>query len=113
MKCVLLQGVPSLPELKLRYYELLIRYYSHYSNYLEMTRCYRAIYETESVVADMDKWGQASRGVEAKDWRSIIRGRWGDVARDRPPSPPFPSSLLSLGLISLKVDPPSTTCRRC
>ena len=54
------QGVPTLPELKLRYYELLVRYYSHSHNYLEMTRCYRAMYETESIAADMDKWAPVS-----------------------------------------------------
>ncbi|KAG2447973.1 hypothetical protein HYH02_007002 [Chlamydomonas schloesseri] len=39
------QGTPGLPELKLRYYQLLIRYYSHSNNYLEVTRCYRSLYE--------------------------------------------------------------------
>lgn len=49
-------GIPTLPELKLAYYELMVRYYSHYNNYLEMTRCYRAMYETETISADKDKW---------------------------------------------------------
>lgn len=51
------EDVPSLDELKLRYYELMIQYYSHYNNYLEMTRCYRSMYETEGVSADAAKWG--------------------------------------------------------
>uniref|UniRef100_A0A7S0WTH9 PCI domain-containing protein n=1 Tax=Chlamydomonas leiostraca TaxID=1034604 RepID=A0A7S0WTH9_9CHLO len=49
-------GIPSLPELKLSYYTLMIRYYGHYNNYLEMTRCYRAIYDMEAVQAEPDKW---------------------------------------------------------
>ncbi|EFJ46461.1 hypothetical protein VOLCADRAFT_105455 [Volvox carteri f. nagariensis] len=51
------QGTPPLSELKLRYYELLIRYYSHLNNYLEMTRCYRAIYEVHVAAAEeVAKW---------------------------------------------------------
>ncbi|GLI67665.1 hypothetical protein VaNZ11_011918 [Volvox africanus] len=50
------KGTPSLAELKLRYYELLIRYYSHLNNYLEMTRCYRAIYEVHAAAEDAEKW---------------------------------------------------------
>jgi 26S proteasome regulatory subunit N5 len=47
--CVLLQGIPTLGELKLRYYELMIQYYQHYHNYLEICRCYKAIYESDSM----------------------------------------------------------------
>lgn len=50
------QGIPPLPQLKLKYYQLMIRYYSYYNNYLEMTRCYRAIYEVEEVQADAAQW---------------------------------------------------------
>jgi len=50
------QGLPSMPELKLKYYHLMIRYYSYYNNYLEMTRCYRAVYEEEGVQADPARW---------------------------------------------------------
>lgn len=61
--------MPSLPELKLRYYELMVRYYSHLNNYLEMTRCYRAMYETESVASNPDLWrpvcGQGRVGAGA------------------------------------------------
>ncbi|PNW73457.1 hypothetical protein CHLRE_14g632775v5 [Chlamydomonas reinhardtii] len=39
------KGTPALPELKLRYYQLLIRYHVHNHNYLEVTRCYRSLYE--------------------------------------------------------------------
>ncbi|KAI5384290.1 26S proteasome non-ATPase regulatory subunit 12 A, variant 2 [Lathyrus oleraceus] len=41
--------IPSLLELKRIYYELMIRYYSHNNEYLEICRCYKAIYEIPSV----------------------------------------------------------------
>ena len=50
------QGVPTLPELKLHYYQLMIRYYAHANNYLEITRCYRSIFEVESVHSNAEKW---------------------------------------------------------
>lgn len=58
-----LQGVPTLPELKLSYYQLMIRYYAHYNNYLEMTRCYKSVLEIESVSSDASKWTEVSTGV--------------------------------------------------
>lgn len=51
-----MQGIPSLPELKLRYYELMIVYHQHYHNYLEICRCYKAIYESDGVQADAAQW---------------------------------------------------------
>jgi hypothetical protein len=57
-----LQGVPTLPELKLRFYELMIRYHSHYNNYLEMARCFRSMYETESVSGEPAQWSSVSQG---------------------------------------------------
>lgn len=57
------EGIPTLPELKLSYYHLMVRYYSHYHNYLEMTRCYRAVYEIEEVQADTDKWTQVLKNI--------------------------------------------------
>lgn len=50
------KDTPSLPELKLKYYELLIAYYSNQNNYLEVTRCYRAIYEVHVGEDARDKW---------------------------------------------------------
>lgn len=52
----IMQGIPTLPELKLCYYELMIKYYQHYHNYLEICRCYKAIYESEGVQADPAVW---------------------------------------------------------
>ncbi|RZB96919.1 26S proteasome non-ATPase regulatory subunit 12-like A isoform D [Glycine soja] len=48
--------IPSLLELKQIYYELMIRYYSHNNDYLEICRCYKAIYEIPSVKEDPAKW---------------------------------------------------------
>ena len=41
----LLQDTPSLAELKLLYYSLLIRYHEHANAYTDICRCYKAIYE--------------------------------------------------------------------
>ncbi|KAM0822310.1 hypothetical protein ACQ4PT_071582 [Festuca glaucescens] len=48
--------IPSLLELKRIYYELMIRYYSHNNDYLEICRCYKSIYEIPSVKEDPAKW---------------------------------------------------------
>lgn len=48
--------IPSLMELKRIYYELMIRYYSNTNDYLEMCRCYKAIYEIPSVKEDSAQW---------------------------------------------------------
>jgi 26S proteasome regulatory subunit N5 len=62
-----LQGIPSLPELKLRYYELMIAYHQHSHNYLEVCRCYKAIYESEGVQADASQWQPVS-ALEGLRW---------------------------------------------
>ncbi|RVW55049.1 26S proteasome non-ATPase regulatory subunit 12-like A [Vitis vinifera] len=48
--------IPSLPELKRIYYELMIRYHSHSNDYLEICRSYKAIYEIPSVREDPAQW---------------------------------------------------------
>ncbi|CAL5364902.1 unnamed protein product [Camellia sinensis] len=48
--------IPSLLELKRIYYELMIQYYSHSNDYLEICRCYKAIYEIPSVKEEPAKW---------------------------------------------------------
>ncbi|KAF2293138.1 hypothetical protein GH714_037844 [Hevea brasiliensis] len=48
--------IPSLLELKRIYYELMIRYYSHNNDYLEICRCYKAIYEIPSVKENPAQW---------------------------------------------------------
>ncbi|OWM79854.1 hypothetical protein CDL15_Pgr001497 [Punica granatum] len=48
--------IPSLLELKRIYYELMIRYYFHNNDYLEICRCYKSIYEIPSVRENPDQW---------------------------------------------------------
>lgn len=48
--------IPSLMELKRIYYELMIRFYSHSNDYLEICRCYKSIYEIPSVKEDPTHW---------------------------------------------------------
>ncbi|KAG2533815.1 26S proteasome non-ATPase regulatory subunit 12 homolog A-like [Panicum virgatum] len=48
--------IPSLLELKRIYYELMIRYYSHNNDYLEICRCYKAIYDIPAIKEDPAKW---------------------------------------------------------
>lgn len=50
------QDVPSLGELKMAYYHTLIRYHLHFNNYLEISRSYKAMYESEEVAVDPEKW---------------------------------------------------------
>jgi len=38
------------------YYRLYIQYYQQEHNYLEVCRCYRAIYDTPSVLKDAQQW---------------------------------------------------------
>ncbi|KAF3440502.1 hypothetical protein FNV43_RR18786 [Rhamnella rubrinervis] len=48
--------IPSLLELKRIYYELMIRYYTHNNDYLEICRCYKAIYDIPSVKENPAQW---------------------------------------------------------
>ncbi|XP_051126882.1 26S proteasome non-ATPase regulatory subunit 12 homolog A-like [Andrographis paniculata] len=48
--------IPSLLELKQIYYQLMIRYYVHSNDYLEICRCYKSIYEIPSVKEDPALW---------------------------------------------------------
>ncbi|KAI4317166.1 hypothetical protein L6164_025061 [Bauhinia variegata] len=48
--------IPSLLELKRIYYELMIRYHSHHKDYLEICRCYKAIYEIPTVKENPSQW---------------------------------------------------------
>jgi hypothetical protein len=34
----------------------MIQYYAHSNNYLEMCRCYRALYESEGITEDAAQW---------------------------------------------------------
>ena len=55
-----LQDTPSLENLKLKYYQLLIRYHSHNNSYIDICRCYKAIYETDSIAEDPEQWKPVS-----------------------------------------------------
>ncbi|KAL5820577.1 hypothetical protein ACOSQ3_022459 [Xanthoceras sorbifolium] len=48
--------IPSLLELKRIYYELMIRYYSHNNDYLEICRCYKAIYDIPYIKENAAQW---------------------------------------------------------
>ncbi|KAL8133089.1 26S proteasome non-ATPase regulatory subunit 12 homolog A-like [Apium graveolens] len=48
--------IPSLLELKRIYYELMIRYYSHNNDYLEICRCYKSIYDIPTVKENSALW---------------------------------------------------------
>ncbi|KAK4264821.1 hypothetical protein QN277_025947 [Acacia crassicarpa] len=50
------EDIPSLLELKRIYYELMIRYYSHNNDYLEICRCYKSIYEIPAVKENPAQW---------------------------------------------------------
>lgn len=55
--------IPSLLELKRIYYELMIRYYSHNNDYLEICRCYKAIYSIPSVKENPSHWTPVLRKI--------------------------------------------------
>ncbi|XP_078444084.1 26S proteasome non-ATPase regulatory subunit 12 homolog A-like [Wolffia australiana] len=55
--------VPSLLELKRIYYELMIRYHLHNKDYLEICRCYKAIYEIPAVKENPELWVPVLRKI--------------------------------------------------
>lgn len=68
-------GTPSLETLKLHYYNLMVQYHAHDSNYLEMCRCYRAILDTPSVEENQAAWGAALRKAA---WYAVLAPRDSD-----------------------------------
>eukprot|EP00741_Cyanophora_paradoxa_P021300 tig00021348_g20560.t1 len=50
-------------DLKLRYNRLMIRYHSHSNSYLDMARCYHAIFSSVGVQADPAQWSEALKRV--------------------------------------------------
>ncbi|KAJ3670476.1 hypothetical protein LUZ60_010800 [Juncus effusus] len=56
-------GIPTLLELKQIYYQLMIRYYAHHNDYLEMCRCYKSIYDIPSVKEDPAQWTPILRKI--------------------------------------------------
>ncbi|XP_050292481.1 26S proteasome non-ATPase regulatory subunit 12 homolog A [Quercus robur] len=55
--------IPSLLELKRIYHELMIRYYTHNNDYLEICRCYKAIYDIPSVKENPALWTPVLRKI--------------------------------------------------
>ncbi|XP_059432976.1 26S proteasome non-ATPase regulatory subunit 12 homolog A [Corylus avellana] len=55
--------IPSLLELKRIYYELMIRYYTHNNDYLEICRCYKSIYDIPSVKENPAQWMPVLRKI--------------------------------------------------
>lgn len=49
------EGTPSMPELKVLYYNQMIRFHKHSNNYIEIVRCLIAMYE--------DKKGDSAAGL--------------------------------------------------
>ena len=73
-----MQGTPTLDQLKLKYYELVIAYHAHQDDYLEMCRCYRAIYETPSVADDPEKRTAVLRKIS---WYSVLAAASSDQVK--------------------------------
>mmetsp|Transcript_2316 Transcript_2316/g.3056 ORF Transcript_2316/g.3056 Transcript_2316/m.3056 type:complete len:444 (+) Transcript_2316:147-1478(+) len=46
----------DLQDLKIRYYDLMIRYHSHDAKYLEICKCYQAMYDTPKVQENEAEW---------------------------------------------------------
>lgn len=81
--------IPSLLELKRIYYELMIRYYSHNNDYLEICRSYKAIYDIPSVKEDPAQWIPVLRKI---CWYLVLS-----------PHDPMQSSLLNATLEDKKL----------
>ena len=56
-----MQDTPSLQDLKLMYYNLLIRYHEHHNSYIDICRCYRSIYEVRTPAVHSRLCGQLLR----------------------------------------------------
>ena len=50
------EGIPSLEELKITYYEHLIQYYNYTNDQLEICRSFQNIYDTPMIKNDANKW---------------------------------------------------------
>mmetsp|Transcript_35851 Transcript_35851/g.101471 ORF Transcript_35851/g.101471 Transcript_35851/m.101471 type:complete len:489 (-) Transcript_35851:103-1569(-) len=57
------EGTPDMEALKLSYYKLMITYHGHTDNYLEMCRCYKAIYGTPCIQEDAANWTPVLKNI--------------------------------------------------
>mmetsp|Transcript_15674 Transcript_15674/g.53497 ORF Transcript_15674/g.53497 Transcript_15674/m.53497 type:complete len:499 (+) Transcript_15674:237-1733(+) len=55
--------IPPPAELKLLYYEYMVRYHESKDDYLEMARCYQSIYQEEGVAKDEARWAPALKKI--------------------------------------------------
>ena len=94
------KGTPSLEELKIQYYSLMIQYHLHEKNYVEVCRSYRAILDTPGIAADPAAWQDALKHAA---WYAVLAPRDSDQvtlldatkADSRMESMPVYKSLLS------------------
>lgn len=54
------EDVPALSDLKVMYYNTLIRYHRQFNDYLEICRAYKAMYASRDIAADPEKWKSVS-----------------------------------------------------
>ena len=69
------KGTPTLEELKIQYYSLMIQYYLHEENYLEVCRSYRAILDTPSIESTPPAWENALKHAA---WYAVLAPRDSD-----------------------------------
>lgn len=69
------KGTPSLEELKIQYYSLMIRYHLHEKDYLEVCRSYRAILDTPKIASNPSEWENALKHAA---WYSVLAPRDSD-----------------------------------
>eukprot|EP01026_Neomeris_dumetosa_P028417 TRINITY_DN23006_c0_g1_i10.p1 TRINITY_DN23006_c0_g1~~TRINITY_DN23006_c0_g1_i10.p1 ORF type:complete len:490 (-),score=70.27 TRINITY_DN23006_c0_g1_i10:215-1684(-) len=64
------QGIPNLAELKVQYYQLMIQFHrEHEDHYLDICRCYRALYQSETIKDDVS---QATEILKKISWYAIL-----------------------------------------
>ena len=63
------KGTPSLEELKIKYYSLMIQYHLHEKNFVEVCRSYRAILDTPGIAADPTAWEDALKHAA---WYAVL-----------------------------------------
>jgi len=58
-----MDGTPTLAELKLMYYALCVRIYIHNADYLEVCRCYQAVFEDKAILEDAARWAPVLKKI--------------------------------------------------
>jgi 26S proteasome regulatory subunit N5 len=65
-------GTPPLDALKLKYYDLLVRYYNHAGSAVDVARCYRAQFDTPSLQARDDAGAAADAALKRVCWYTAL-----------------------------------------